>query len=357
MTTANNLASLGSTGVTTGFKNRIINGAMQIDQRNAGASVNSSASGTFSVDRFTSYGSGGGVYTTQQSSDVPTGAGFVNSIVSTVTTIDSPTGVDYYLIQQGIEGYNAADLQWGTASAKTITLSFWVKSSITGTYTTSVRNSALDRSYRATYTINSANTWEQKSVTIAGDTSGTWLKTNGMGISVGFALGAGSTLTDTGNTWTSGQAYAATGQTQWISTNGATFYLTGVQLEVGSTATNFDYRPYGTELALCQRYYWQRNSEATYAAIASGGMNSTIQARVSLNYPMPMRATPTISITNVTNLIVNQAGDLIPSALSAAYPNSTGALLDITVSGGTLGRGCTLIFGTTAASIQGSSEL
>jgi hypothetical protein len=304
------------------MKSRIINGAMVIDQRNAGASVTSSAGGTFSVDRFTNYGSGGGVYTSQQSSDVPTGAGFVNSIVCTVTTTDSPTGLDYYLIQQGVEGYNAADLQWGTASAKTITLSFWVKSSIAGTYTAAVRNSALDRSYRATYTISSANTWEQKSVTIAGDTTGTWLKTNGMGISVGFALGAGASLIDTGNVWSSGQAYAATGQTQWIATNGATFYITGVQLEVGSTATSFDYRPYGTELALCQRYYW-KNTGYIYTIHGSGTVLSGTDGDVYVKYPVSMRTSPTMGVSGSSSTAI-QVGSTVYPVTSITGVGGTG---------------------------------
>jgi hypothetical protein len=271
------------------MKNRIINGAMVIDQRNAGASVNSAAGGNFSVDRFTSYASGGGVYTTQQSSDVPTGSGFVNSIVATVTTTDSPTGSDYYLIVQSIEGFNVADLGWGTASAKTVTLSFWVKSSIAGTYTAAFRNNALNRSYRASYTISTTNTWEQKSITVAGDTTGTWLKTNGTGIQLGFTLGAGSDFIDTANTWSANDDFAATGQTQWISTNGATFYITGVQLEVGSTATSFDYRPYGTELALCQRYF----SFVGYN-IWSGNVSITGNYYATYAFKISMRTAPTV---------------------------------------------------------------
>ena len=131
------------------------------------------------------------------------------------------------MLTQTIEGFNIADLGWGTANARSVTISFWVKASITGTYTVAFRNSALNRSYRATYTINAANTWEYKTVTVAGDTTGTWLTDNGAGIRVGFTLGAGSDFIDTGNVWSALEDFAATGQTQWISTNGATFYITG----------------------------------------------------------------------------------------------------------------------------------
>jgi hypothetical protein len=293
--------SLGA-GNASSFKNRIINGGMVIDQRNAGASVNSAADGSFAVDRFASFSSGGGIYTTQRSTDVPTGQGFVNSIVSTVTTTDSPTGTDYYLIQQGIEGLNTADLMWGTANAKSITFSFWVKSSITGTYTVAVRNSGFNRSYRATYTVNSANTWEYKTITVPGDTTGTWLTTNGVGIRIGFTLGAGSDYIDTGNVWSAIEDFAATGQVQWVATSGATFFLTGVQLEVGTVATSFDYRSIGTELALCQRYCCVFSGANAYYArkpIFGTGPNTAFWYA---QYPVPMRTTPaTFTAVNVTS--------------------------------------------------------
>jgi hypothetical protein len=282
--------SLGA-GNASSFKNRIINGGMVIDQRNAGASVNSVADGSFAVDRFASFSSGGGIYTTQRSTDVPTGQGFVNSIVSTVTTTDSPTGTDYYLIQQGIEGLNTADLMWGTANAKSITFSFWVKSSITGTYTVAVRNSGFNRSYRATYTVNSANTWEYKTITVPGDTTGTWLTTNGVGIRIGFTLGAGSDYIDTGNVWSAIEDFAATGQVQWVATSGATFFVTGVQLEVGTVATSFDFRSYVTELALCQRYY---QDYSNLFALVSSGAPANANSKILC---VPMRVAPTITQT------------------------------------------------------------
>ena len=237
-----------------GFKNRIINGAMVIDQRNSGALVAGATGNIYAVDRTSIgvFGSGTGRISGQRSSTAP--AGFANSLISTVTTADaSPSAAYGYCNLQRIEGYNTADLGWGAAGAATITISFWVRSSLTGTYAVSLLNDANDRTYVATYSISAANTFEQKTITIAGDTSGTWDKTNATGIAVFFGLGGGSSrTTSTLNTWmaptVAGTAITtASGCVNWIGTNGATFYITGVQLEKGSTATSFDYRPYGTE--------------------------------------------------------------------------------------------------------------
>jgi hypothetical protein len=276
----------------TGFKNRLINGAMVIDQRNAGASVTVTTAQIYPVDRFFGQGSITSKFTAQQSSTATTG--FNNSLLLTSSAATTPGASDYYYITQPIEGYNIADFGFGTASASTITLSFWVRSSLTGTFSGSLTNSAANRSYAFTYTINSANTFEQKTVTIAGDTSGTWLTTNGIGINVRFALGAGSSFLQTANAWGTGNVVGATGTTQWISTSGATFYITGVQLEKGSTATSFDYRPYGTELALCQRYFQLMDMGYVYGYAPSGN-----QITSNYTYPVAMRATPTIAI--VTN--------------------------------------------------------
>ena len=244
----------GTATANTSFKNRIINGAMAISQRNGTSSI-TATDGSFGVDRFKTAIVGSGVFTMQQSSTAATGFSF--SQLLTVTTADSSiAATDEYSYRHFIEGFNFADMMWGTANAQTVTLSFWVRSSVTGTYAVGLRNDAANRTYPATYTISAANTWEQKTITIAGDTTGTWVgATNGIGVGIIFSLGAGSNYQGTANAWNNGNVWSASSATQWISTNGATFYLTGVQLEKGSTATSFDYRPYGTELALCQRYY------------------------------------------------------------------------------------------------------
>jgi hypothetical protein len=269
-------------------KNRIINGAMTVDQRNAGASVSvSTTSDVYTVDRWAAAGqSADGVFTVQQDTTVP--AGFNKSMKITVTTADTSIGSSqYYLMQQMIEGFNIADLNWGTANAKTVTLSFWVRSSVTGTFGGSLRNASFNRNYPFTYTISAANTFEYKTITIAGDTSGTWATDNTTGVRITWSLGDGSSRLGTAGAWAAGNISGATGQTNLIATNGATFYITGVQLEVGTQATGFEYRQYGQELALCQRYY-QRVSGFSVV-----GFNTTTLSG-SFAFPQ-MRASPTIS--------------------------------------------------------------
>ena len=255
-----------------GLKNRIINGAMVIDQRNAGASVSVSTSGVYVLDRWKNRANGGGVFTVQQSSTAP--AGFNYSTIYTVTTADSSiAAADNYWIIQEIEGYNVADLGWGTANAQTVTISFWVRSSVTGTYTVALSNgTTYDRNYVSTYTINAANTFEYKTITIPGDTAGTWGKTNDGGITLVLNLGTGTDYQTTANAWSAGFKHGTSSSTNLIATNGATFYITGVQLEKGTTATSFDYRSFGTELQLCQRYF--EKSFNTNTVPANGGAST-----------------------------------------------------------------------------------
>jgi hypothetical protein len=323
-----------------GFVNRIINGDMRIDQRNAGAAVTINAqTNTFIVDRFKGIGqSSDGVYTLQQSTTAPTG--FVNSVIATVTTDDASIGAtQFYMFRHPIEGTNIADLGWGTASAKTVTLSFQVRSSLTGTFGGVITNSAQNRSYPFTYSISSANTWEAKSITIAGDTSGTWLTTTGIGLEVIWGLGVGSTYSGTAGSWAGTTYYSATGATNVIGTNGATWYITGVQLEVGSVATPFERRPFGTELALCQRYYQKSYDQSTVPGTASV-VNGIITGKVSNNtvpdgepyntvvFRVSMRATPTITIygySGGSGKVSNWAGtDLAASSGDPLYSGNNG---------------------------------
>jgi len=266
MTLAVNIAQSGSNNVT--FRNRIINGAMVFDQRNAGASV-TPASGTYTLDRWLTYQSVASKFSVQQNAGAVTPpVGFGNYLGATSLSSYAVLSGDYYLIQQMIEGFNTVDLAFGTANAKTVTLSFWVYSSLTGTFGGVLNNSAGNRSYPFTYTISTANTWEQKTITVAGDTSGTWIgATNGIGLMVRFGLGVGTTYSGTAGAWAGATYFSATGATSVVGTNGATFYITGVQLEAGTTASPFEYRQYGTELALCQRYY--ENNYSTGYAVGS----------------------------------------------------------------------------------------
>jgi hypothetical protein len=297
----------------TAFKNRIINGAMMIDQRNAGASVtvpNTNVTPTWAVDRWRMLSTQASKFSVQQNAGAVTPpVGFTNYLGSTSLSAYSVTSTDVFANEQYIEGLNVADLGWGTANAAPVTLSFWVRSSLTGAFGGALRNSANNRSYPFTYTISAANTWEQKSVTIAGDTSGTWLTTNGVGIVVSLGLGAGSTFSGTAGAWAAGYFFSATGATSVVGTNGATFYITGVQLEKGSTATSFDYRPYGAELALAQRYFQSIPASAFNAsanlAFSSG---NTLYATYSL--PVIMRASPTIIGTGATYSTQNVTGSI-----------------------------------------------
>jgi hypothetical protein len=293
-----------------GFKNRIINGACAIDQRNAGASVTptSTVADTYSLDRWCTYGSAASKFSVQQNAgSVTPPAGFRNYIGITSLAATSVGASDQYYVAQYIEGFNTADLMFGSASASTITFSFWVRSSLTGTFGGSVTNSALNRSYPFSYTISAANTWEQKTVSVTGDTSGTWLTTNGVGMRVHFGLGVGSTLSGTAGSWAGSAFISATGATSVVGTNGATFYITGPQLEKGSTATSFDYRPYGTELALCQRYYAKSYNQTTVPGSNAGTTNSAQALNgtdgnqiVGFRTPVTMRATATARVWSLS---------------------------------------------------------
>jgi len=279
------------------LRNRIINGAMVIDQRNAGASitVNSNSGTQFAADRFLVQGtSSEGVFTAQQLSATPP-TGFKNYVrVQTTTASASPASGSLYAMSQIIEGFNIADLGFGAAGASTVTFSFWIRSSLTGTFSGSLKNgNAYNRSYPFTYTINSANTWEYKTVTVAGDTSGTWQTGNLGGLIVYWDLGCGSSLLSTANSWQGGNYNGVTGSTRLISTLNATLDITGVQLEKGSVATSFDYRPYGTELALCQRYFRKTNGGVnTEPTLYAYGDGSQVIGQ-SWIFPVPMRVSPT----------------------------------------------------------------
>ena len=280
-----------------GFRNRIINGAMMIDQRNAGASV-TPADGAYTLDRFIYNATQSSKVTIQQNAgSVTPPAGFTNYLGVTSSSAYSVGSGDFFTIGQRIEGLNVADLGWGTANASAVTLSFKVYSSLTGTFGGSLTNSAINRSYPFTYTISSANTWTTISVTVAGDTSGTWLTTNGIGLRIYFGLGAGSTYSGTAGSWSGSTYLSATGATSVVGTNGATFYITGVQLEKGSTATSFDYRPYGTELALCERYTKVYGGEGTYQSVGgySIATSSTGVAYYTIALNTKMRSSPSFS--------------------------------------------------------------
>jgi hypothetical protein len=319
----------GTLSPQTGFKNRIINGAMTIDQRNAGASVTAQG---YTVDRFVILLSQASKLTVQQNAgSVTPPAGFTNYLGITSSSSYSITSSDAFTLVQPIEGLNVFDLAWGTASAATVTLSFWVRSSLVGTFGGALKNSANTRSYPFSYTISAANTWEQKSVTIAGDTTGTWLTTNGIGIQVKFGLGVGSTLSGTAGVWAGTNLDSATGATSVVGTSGATFFLSGVQLEKGSTATPFEFRSIGTELGLCQRYF-STSFQAGATILSTDNLQvvqtgayfvngSSTGGATGVSYPVPMRAAPTVTI--YSPLTTSSAGKCRKAADGFIFTNGS----------------------------------
>lgn len=349
--TITNSNGLSGNAIGPGFKNRIINGDMRIDQRNAGASVTPTTNLTYVLDRWCAVLTASSKYSVQQNAaSVTPPTGFTNYLGVTSLSAYSVASGDLFQIRQVIEGFNTADLAYGTASAKTVTLSFWVRSSLTGTFGGCLNNSAGNRTYLFQYTISSANTWEYKTVTIAGDTTGTWLTTNGSGIEVRFGLGAGATYSGTANTWSGSAVYQPTGAVSVVGTNGATWYITGVQLEVGPSATSFDYRPFGTELALCQRYFQKSYDQATVPGTASTAVGIVV-GKVSSNtvpdgepynivvFPVTMRATPTVTIYGYaggSGKVSNWAGTDLAASSGSALNIGSNTFTVRNDSGGTL---------------------
>ena len=334
--TAANSNVTGTVVMSSSFKrNRIINGNMVIDQRNAGANV-TPTDAQYLTDRFVAGLTAASKFTAQQSSTAPTG--FSNSLLITSSSAYSVSASDAFTVGQKIEGFNFADLMWGTASAATVTLSFWVRSSLTGTFGGAITNSGDTRSYPLSYTISTANTWEQKSVTIAGDTSGTWIgSTNGIGARVWFGLGVGTTYSGTAGAWVGSAKVSVTGAVSVVGTNGATFYITGVQLEVGTKATPYEMQIYSDQLAQCQRYYYRISTGSNYSQFGVGVCSSTTTTSIVMPLPVTMRAYPTaLDFSAVANfLIYDGVNNTTVTAIAFQFA-STNSLSLSTTSGATL---------------------
>jgi hypothetical protein len=335
---------------------------MVIDQRNAGASVTPTSTNTYTIDRWKFYLSQASKFSTQQNAgSVTPPAGFTNYLGVTSLSAYTVGASENFLISQVIEGFNTADLGWGTANAKTVTLSFWVRSSLTGTFGGAFGNTAGDRSYPFSYTISAANTWEQKSVTVAGDTSGTWGTGNASSIFLYLNLGTGSTLSGTAGAWVAGYIPSVTGATSVVGTNGATFYITGVQLEVGTQATSFEYRQYGTELSLCYRYF-----QSMFNPGGNGCPTDSFTQAVGsadsygiLSFLQPMRSAPTMTLTSTLRLTDQSASTNVTLfALDAARTGiQTGEMRAATASGLTLNRVYNIQNGSSTTAINLSAEL
>ena len=352
MTKAAELAKMGEVLTNSqigGRRNIIINGAMQVAQRGT-----SSTSNGFLLDRFNIQNVSDGAFSATQDSSAPTG--FENSLKIEVTTADTSLSATQNLrCEYRVEGKDMFYLDWGTSNAKTITLSFYVKSSLTGTFSGAINNSDFNRAYPFTYTISSANTWEYKTVKIDGDTTGTWLVTNGIGMNICWSLGAGSSRVGTADAWAAVNVQGVSGQVELIGTVNATWQLTGVQLELGEQATPFEHRSFGEELALCQRYlyYIVQGGSTGDNMVHIGRGNSNSSVRFIVTSAVPLRASPTVTNSGGSGFRVKRgdSGTTIGDTTNAATvlnftPNSNQVLLTLDISGATDNK----IFGVTTIS-------
>ena len=330
-------------GLWTG-RNLIINSEHKVSQR--GTSFAALANNAYSTDRWLYYEIGDSVITGSQATDVPTG-NFKNSLKADVTTADASVAAgDLSCFLQKIEGLNCSALGWGTAQAKSVTLSFWVKSPKTGTHSIALKNSAQDRSYIAEYTISSANTWEQQSITVAGDTSGTWLTTTGIGLQVVICLMAGTDFTKSAGSWGAGNDYGSDNQVNCVDNTSNDFYFTGVQLEIGSAATPFEHEIYPETLQKCQRYYIEIHPKLNSTTVR-GYSQSGISIMGRFQFPTTMRAEPTCAVVGTWS--VSNCGQ--PSF-------STFDVSGFTISAAASGTGQTYFFPDDAAEyLTASAEL
>jgi hypothetical protein len=335
---------------------------MRIDQRNAGANVvQSGTSGNYTLDRWQNFFSQTSKYSVQRSSSAP--SGFSNSILISSLASTTVGANDYFMFSQSIEGYNIADLGWGTADAKTVKLSFWVRSSLTGTFSGGVSSiwSTGGSYYVYEYTINAANTWEYKTITIPGATIGTWANNENRGIIVSFSLGVGSAYSGSPGSWGSTYIFNSTGSQSIVGTSGATLYITGVQFEVGTVATPFEFRQYGQELALCHRYYYRLTSPNFYTYIGNGRSINATYGDVLIHVPVPMRVTPVLGYSSLSHFQCNFASTLTLFSLGGAQSGlpTTGYLHSVGPGSATAGLVQMVQFNNASASawVDWSAEL
>ena len=322
-------------------RNLIINGDMAIDQRGSSGTI---ANGSFMTDRWKWNQVGAGAVTATQDTDVPTaaeaGTCFKFSLKLDVTTADgSIAATDEYVFTQSIEGFNTAHLGLGTSGAATVMLSFWVKAPKTGTWSGAISNSAINRAYAFEYTISVADTWERKTVKIVLDTGGTWIgATNGIGLRLWFALALGSNFTGTAGSWEAANDQGSTNQVNGLDSTSNNFFLTGVQLEVGAAATDFEHRDYASELARCQRYFIEQDIQNN-GGYWTGNTTGSTSVRFVNHLPVAMRSTPTLTTNTVGNLQVH-------GETSSKTPSAAGMLVSSGLSGGLISMSVTISGGS-----------
>jgi len=344
-----------------GVRNLIINGDMRIAQR-ATSATGLTSSGYYTVDRYNlGYTASGSVDITQ-STDVPTGQGFANSVKIDVASSTTPTGTQACNFQQKFEGQNLQHLKKGTSSAESLTVSFWVKSNKTGIYYIEFYDADNTRSISQAYTINVADTWEKKTLTFVGDTSGAFDNDNNLSLTLFFFLSAGPDFSSGTHNSSWGSATTAnrldSDQVNFLDSTSNYINITGVQLEVGDTATPFEHRPYDMELARCQRYYSELKASNAYAGFGAGVCRSSTEVSYMVDYPKTMRTAPTIAISGTIVMVAGSANGNI-SAIGATYPGLNSALLQSTgLSGSADGRGlCVHAQNDTSAKFTFSAEL
>ena len=314
---------LADNGASTGHKNLVINGGMQVHQR--GGTITLGTGLTTTLDRMTFYKSHAGTNTVEQSTDAP--VGFSHSLKAITTVADSSVAAtDRVALLYRVEGLDAAKLEFGSANAKTITISFYVRSSITGTHGGAVGNGSDNRAYPFTYTISSADTWERKSITVAGDTTGTWATTSARSLQVAWGLGVGSTYSGSAGAWEAADRNSATGATTGVlTTANATWYITGIQIEVGSYSTPFEHKSYAQDLLDCQRYLFcidatDDNEGSGERAFGLGTYYNDTSVIIYIDTPVEMRATPSLEVN------LNGSSQWLQSYVGATGSNTNAGL-------------------------------
>jgi len=346
------------------FRNILINGDMSIAQRATSAS-SLTGSGYNTVDRFRTNMGTAGTWTQSQSTDVPTGQGFATSFKMDCTTANgSLSGGSFLIIDQRVEGQNLQYLKKGTSSAESTTISFWVKSAKTGTYIAALNDLDNSRYIANSYTISSANTWEKKTITYAGDTTGAFGNDNGASLKVQFWLVAGTTYSSgtLATSWESNtSANNAVGQVNLADSTSNEWYVTGVQLEAGSVASDFEFLPVDVNLERCQRYYHKWVSEHVYANIAIGIVAGVKNGRGVYQNKVQFRSAPSLSADGNFRIVGDASATGTGSDIAVIRNNTYIHYLDFAFSGGsnnTVAYACEMGANNDAdAEIEFSAEL